>query len=67
MDRASHLYGKGSEYHKIICVEKTVIDGPRTGQQTNETLDEAFRSQSKLKHSEDFDVAAIPAAVRHDA
>jgi hypothetical protein len=67
MDRASHLYGKCSESHEIICVEKAVIDGPSTRATKNETLDEAFRSHVKLKDSEDFYVAAIPATGRHDA
>ena len=67
MDRASHLYGKCSECHEIICVEKAVIDGPSTRATKNETLDEAFRSHVKLKDSEDFYVAAIPATGRHDA
>jgi hypothetical protein len=30
MDRASHLFGKCSECHEIICVEKALTDGPRT-------------------------------------
>jgi hypothetical protein len=67
MDRASHRFGKCSECHEIICVEKAVTDGPSTQRQTNETLYEAFRAHAKLKHSEDFNVAAIPATERHDA
>jgi hypothetical protein len=61
MDRASHRFGKGSECDEIICVEKAVIDGPSTHRQTSEMLFEAFRTHVKLKHSEDFNLAAIPA------
>jgi hypothetical protein len=38
-----------------------VIDGPSTHRQTSEMLFEAFRTHVKLKHSEDFNLAAIPA------
>src|SRR5580700_1130968 len=61
MDRASHRFGKCSECHEIICVEKAVTDGPSTQGQTNEMLYEAFRTHTKLKHSQDFDLAALPA------
>ena len=67
MDRASHYFGRCSECHEIICVEKAVTDGPSTLRQTDETLDEAFRKHVKLKHSEDFNITAIPATERHDA
>ena len=67
MDRASHLIGKCSKCHEVICVEKAVTDGPSTLQQTNERLDEAFRTHVKLKHTEEFNVAAIPASERHEA
>ena len=67
MDRASHRFGKCSECGEIICIEKAVTDGPSTLRQTNETLDEAFRTHVKLKHSEDFNIAAIPATERHEA
>jgi hypothetical protein len=67
MDRASHLFGKCSECHEIICVEKAVTDGPSTQGTTSEILHEAFRTHIKLKHSEDFDLAGIPATERHDA
>ena len=67
MDRASHRFGKCSECHETICVEKAIIDGPSTWQKTNETLDEAFRTHVKLKHSEEFNLAAIPATERHEA
>ena len=30
MDRASHRFGKCSECHGIICIEKAVTDGPST-------------------------------------
>ena len=67
MDRASHRFGKCSECYEIICVEKAVTDGPSTGQQTNENLAEAFRTHVKLKHSEDFNLADIPAPERREA
>ena len=54
MDRASHRFGKCSECHEIICVEKAVTDGPSTQGKTSEMLYEAFRAHVKLKHSEDF-------------
>ncbi|MGA8764344.1 MAG: hypothetical protein WB562_15865 [Candidatus Sulfotelmatobacter sp.] len=67
MDRASHLFGKCSECDEGICVEKAVTDGPSTQQVTRERLDKAFHTHVKLKHSEDFDLAAVPATERHDA
>jgi hypothetical protein len=67
MDRASHRFGKCSECHEIICVEKAVTEGPSTQQQTSEMLYEAFRTHVKLKHSEDFNIAAVPATERHEA
>ena len=66
MDRASHRFGKCSECHEIICVEKAVTDGPSTHGKTAEMLHEAFRSHVKLEHSEEFNLAAIPAE-RYDA
>ena len=67
MDRASHRFGRCSECHEIICVEKAVTDGPSTHGKTSQILDEAFRIHIKLRHSEDFNLAAIPATERHDA
>jgi hypothetical protein len=67
MDRASHRFGKCSECHEIICVEKAVADGPSTHGKTSEMLYEAFRAHVKLKHSEDFNLAAIPPTERHRA
>lgn len=67
MDRASHLFGKCSDCGEIICVEKAVSNGPNTLQRTSETLDEAFRTHVKLKHTGEFNVAAIPATERHEA
>ena len=64
MDRASHRFGKCSE---ITCVEKVVTDGPSTLGQTSEMLYQGFRTHVKLKHSEDFNLAAVPASERHDA
>ncbi len=63
MDRASHRFGKCSECHETICVEKAVTDGPSTGQETNEMLYEAFRTHV----SEEFNLAAMPATERHEA
>ena len=51
MDRASHLFGKCSECHETICVEKAVADGPSTQQETSERLNQAFRKHVKLKHA----------------
>jgi hypothetical protein len=67
MDRASHCFGKCSECHEIICVEKAVTDGPSTQPQTSEMLYEAFHTHVKLKHSEDFNLAAVPATEKHEA
>ena len=67
MDRASHRFGKCSECHEIICVEKAVTDRPSTQGQTSEMLYDAFRTHVKLKHAEDFNLAAVPATERHDA
>jgi hypothetical protein len=67
MDRASHRLGKCSECHDLICVEKAVTDGPSTQGQTNETLSSAFQLHVKLKHSDNFDLANVPATERHDA
>ena len=67
MDRASHRFGKCSECGEIVCVEKAVTDGPSTLGKTSEILDEAFRIHVRLKHSEDFNLTAIPATERHDA
>lgn len=67
MDRASHRFGKCSECRETICVEKAVTDAPSTRQQTDEMLYETFRTHVKLKHSEEFNLAAIPAAERHEA
>ena len=66
MDRASHCFAKCSACHEIICVEKAVTDGPSTLGKTVEILREAFRDHVKLKHSEDFNLAAIPATERHE-
>ena len=67
MDRASHRFGKCSECHEIICVEKAVTDGPSTWQGTSESLYEAFRTHVKQKHSKEFNLAASPATDRHEA
>ena len=58
MDRASHRFGKCSECHEIICVEKAVTDAQDTQPETTEMLYESFRTHVKLKHSEDFSQAA---------
>ena len=64
MDRASHRFGKCSECHEIICVERAVTDGPSTLGKSSEMLHEAFCAHVRLKHSEDFNLAAIPATER---
>jgi hypothetical protein len=53
MDRASHLFGKCSECHEIICVEKAKAAREQTQPETREILDEVFRTHVKLKHSEE--------------
>ncbi|HEV2715993.1 MAG TPA: hypothetical protein VGV15_21230 [Terriglobales bacterium] len=53
MDRASHLFGKCSECHEIICVEKSVTDTQDTQPETTEMLYKAFRSHVDLRHSEE--------------
>jgi hypothetical protein len=53
MDRASHRFGKCSECHEIICVEKVVTDTRDTQPETTEMLYEAFRTHVKLKHPDD--------------
>ena len=58
MDRASHRFGKCSECHEIICVEKAVADTQNTKPETTDTLYEAFHTHVKLKHSEDASQAA---------
>ena len=59
MDDASHRFGKCSDCHEIICVEKAITDGPSTQGETTERLHKAFRIHVKLKHSEDFTQAAV--------
>jgi uncharacterized protein with NAD-binding domain and iron-sulfur cluster len=59
MDRASHRFGKCSECHEIICVEKAVTDTQNTQPETNELLNKAFRAHVKVKH--------VPNAPRADA
>jgi len=51
MDRASHRFGKCSECHKIICVEKAVAEGPSSQRETSKMLDKAFRAHVELEHS----------------
>ena len=58
MDSASHSFGKCSECHEIMCVEKAITDGPSTQQETSDMLHQAFRTHVKLKHSEDASQAA---------
>ena len=64
MDRASHLFGKCSECHETICVEKAVADKQNTQQETNEMIYKAFRTHVKLKHSEDASQAARQAETK---
>jgi hypothetical protein len=58
MDRASHRFGKCSECHEIICVEKAVADTQSSQPESNEMLYKAFRTHTKLKHSEEFSQVA---------
>jgi hypothetical protein len=58
MDRASHRFGKCSECHEIVCVEKAVTDAQDTQLETTDMLYRAFRAHVKLKHSEDSKRAA---------
>jgi len=58
MDRASHRFGKCSECHEIVCVEKAVTYPQDTQPETNEMLYAAFRAHVKMKHSEDFSQVA---------
>jgi hypothetical protein len=50
MDSASHRFGKCSECHEIICVEKAVTDTQNTQPETNEMLYKVFLTHVKLKH-----------------
>jgi len=52
MDDASHRFGKCSQCHEIICVEKAVTDSNSAGPETNEMLYKLFRTHVKLMHSE---------------
>jgi len=58
MDSASHRYGKCSECHEIICVEKVVTDSESTQTETTEMLYKVFRAHVALKHSEDLNHSA---------
>ena len=58
MDSASHRFGKCSECHEIICVEKAVTDTQNTQPETTEMLYKVFRTHVKLKHSEPFSQTA---------
>src|ERR1019366_2299941 len=42
MDRASHRFGRCSECHEIICVEKAVTDTPNTKKEKHEMLHKEF-------------------------
>ena len=53
MDRASHRFGKCSECHEIICVEKAVTDAQDTGPETTEMLYKAFQAHVTQAHSDD--------------
>jgi hypothetical protein len=52
MDSASHRFGKCSECHEIICVEKVVTDSESTQTETIEMLYKVFRAHVALKHPE---------------
>jgi hypothetical protein len=53
MDSASHCFGKCSECHEIICVEKVVTGSLNTQPETTEMLYKVFRTHVTLKHSDD--------------
>jgi hypothetical protein len=54
MDDASHRFGKCSECHEIICVEKAVTATENTQPETTEMLYKVFRTHVELKHSDGF-------------
>jgi hypothetical protein len=58
MDDASHRFGKCSECHEIICVEKVVTDSESTQPETTEMLSAVFHAHVRLKHSEDVNQSA---------
>jgi hypothetical protein len=58
MDGASHHFGKCSECHEIICVEKVVTVSESTQTETTEMLYEVFRAHVALKHSDDVNQSA---------
>jgi hypothetical protein len=62
MGRASYRFVTCSECNETICVPKTVTDGSSTGQETKESLYGALRTHVKLKQSEEFNPAAVPAS-----
>jgi hypothetical protein len=62
MDSASHRFGKCSECHEIICVEKAVTDTENTQPETTEVLYKLFRAHIKIKHSDNFGEAAARVA-----
>jgi hypothetical protein len=62
MDDASHRFGKCSECHEIICVEKAVTDTQNTQPETTEMLYKVLRYHVKLKHSENFSDSAARVA-----
>jgi hypothetical protein len=62
MDSASHRFGKCSECHEIICVEKAVTDTQNTQPETIEMLYRVFRAHVNLKHSENISDAVARVA-----
>jgi hypothetical protein len=58
MDDASHRFGKCSECHETICVEKVVTDPQSTHTETTEMLYKIFRAHVALKHSENMNQSA---------
>jgi hypothetical protein len=52
MDSASHRFGKCSECHEIICVEKVVTEPESTQTETTEMLYKVFRAHIERKHLE---------------
>ena len=58
MDSASHRFGKCSECHEIICVEKVATDSESTQTETTEMLYTVFSAHIALNHYEDMNNSA---------
>ena len=58
MDDASHRFGKCSECHEIICVEKAVTATENTQPETTEMLYKLFRPAPQTVTPRDVSQAA---------